>query len=94
MVVGGATLLAVPPLWPIAPAALGAYLLATGAEAIRVGRSLGPTAIPIVWGIFPTLHLSHGIGFAAGLVRYLRAPDWGAIEMLAGESRRAKLRVV
>ncbi|MBZ0233142.1 MAG: glycosyltransferase family 2 protein, partial [Deltaproteobacteria bacterium] len=38
MVVGGATLLVVPPLWPLAPAALAAYALATGAEAVRVGR--------------------------------------------------------
>ena len=95
MVVGGAAMLALPPLWPVAPLAAGAYLLATGAEAIRVSRGLGPAAVPRVWAIFPVLHVSHGIGFAAGLLRYLRDPDWGAVEMLAAhDPRRAHLRVV
>jgi succinoglycan biosynthesis protein ExoA len=78
MVAGGALLLAVPPLWPLAPAAFATYALATGAEAVRVGARLGPAAIATIWGIFPTLHLSHGVGFAAGLLRYLRNPDWPA----------------
>jgi hypothetical protein len=26
--------------------------------------------------MFPVLHASHGVGFAAGLVQYLRKPDW------------------
>jgi glycosyltransferase involved in cell wall biosynthesis len=78
MVAGGTLLLAVPPLWPLAPAAFATYALATGAEAVRVGAKLGPAAIPTIWAIFPTLHLSHGIGFAAGLLRYLRKPDWPA----------------
>jgi len=78
MVAGGTLLLTVPPLWPLAPAAFATYALATGAEAVRVGARLGPAAIPTIWAIFPTLHLSHGIGFAAGLLRYLRKPDWPA----------------
>jgi len=95
MVVGGATLLLVPPLWPLAPAAAAGYLLATGAEAVRVGSRAGLAAIPLVWAIFPTLHVSHGVGFAAGLVRYLREPDWGPIETAPAHSdRRAHLRVV
>ena len=93
MVVGGATLLVVPPLWPIAPVALAAYALATGAEAVRVGGDLGPGGIATVWGILPTLHVSHGIGFAAGLIRYLRDPDWAPLEMLE-PTARAQLRVV
>jgi succinoglycan biosynthesis protein ExoA len=93
MVVGGATLLVLPPLWPIAPAAFAAYALATGAEAVRVGRDLGPGGIATVWGIMPTLHVSHGIGFAAGLIRYLRDPDWAPLEMLE-PTPRAQLRVV
>ncbi len=93
MVVGGATLLLVPPLWPVAPAALAAYALATGAEAVRVGKALGPAAIPTVWGIFPVLHIAHGVGFAAGLVRYLREPDWGPVELLTA-GPKAHLRVV
>jgi len=92
MVAGGTLLLVVPPLWPLAPVAFATYALATGAEAVRVGAALGPAAIPTIWAIFPTLHLSHGIGFAAGLLRYLRKPDWPAEpERIA---RRATLRAV
>jgi len=94
MVMGGAAMILVPPLWPIAPAALAAYALATGAEAVRVGRELGPAAVPTVWAIFPVLHLSHGIGFAAGLLRYLRTPDWGPIEQLTAADSKRHLRVV
>ncbi|HMG55538.1 MAG TPA: hypothetical protein VK601_18700, partial [Kofleriaceae bacterium] len=89
---GAAALLVVPPLWPIAPLAFAGYALATGAEAVRVGARLGPAAIPTVWAIFPVLHVSHGAGFAAGLVRYLRKPDWPAQpERIA---RRVTLRAV
>ena len=92
MVVGATALLAVPPLWPIAPWAFAGYALATGAEAIRVGARAGVAAIPTVWAIFPVLHASHGIGFAAGLLRYLRKPDWPAEpERIA---RRVTLRAV
>jgi succinoglycan biosynthesis protein ExoA len=95
MVVGGAALILLPPLWPIAPAAAAAYLLATGAEAVRVGRRAGAAAIPVVWGILPVLHVSHGVGFAAGLARYLREPDWGPVETApALPDRRGHLRVV
>jgi succinoglycan biosynthesis protein ExoA len=95
MVVGGAAMILLPPLWPVAPAAAAAYLLATGAEAVRVGARAGAAAIPVVWGIFPVLHVSHGIGFAAGLARYLREPDWGPVETApAHADRRGHLRVV
>jgi len=95
MVVGGALMIVVPPLWPIAPAAIGAYLLATGVEAIRVGRELGPAGIAKVWSLFPVIHVAHGVGFAAGLVRYVRDPDWGPVELLPGSAtQRAHLRVV
>jgi succinoglycan biosynthesis protein ExoA len=87
MVAGGTLLLAVPPLWPLAPAVFATYALATGAEAVRVGARLGPAAIATIWAIFPTLHVSHGVGFAAGLLRYLRNPDWPA------ESERIAKRV-
>src|SRR5690348_5413126 len=76
MTAGAAALAAIPPLWPVAAAALATYALATGAEAVRVGRELGARAIPTVWSIFPVLHASHGVGFAAGLWQYLRSPDW------------------
>jgi succinoglycan biosynthesis protein ExoA len=74
MVSGATALLATPPLWPLVPPAFAAYALATGAEAVRVAKE--PSLVPLVWAIFPVLHLSHGLGFAAGLVRYLRSPDW------------------
>jgi succinoglycan biosynthesis protein ExoA len=73
LVTGGTALVAFPPFWPLAPLALAGYALATGAEAVRVGRGMG---IALVWSMFPVLHLSHGLGFASGLVRYLRQPDW------------------
>jgi hypothetical protein len=76
MVVGATALIALPPLWPLAPVAFATYALATGAEAVRVGGALGPAAVPTVWAMFPVLHASHGVGFAAGLVQYLRKPDW------------------
>lgn len=76
MTAGAAALAAIPPLWPVGAAALATYALATGAEAVRVGRELGARAIPAVWSIFPVLHASHGVGFAAGLWQYLRSPDW------------------
>src|SRR5204862_49514 len=78
MTAGAATLIALPPLWPVAPVAFAAYALATGAEAVRVGGKVGPAALPLVWAMFPALHVSHGIGFAAGLAQYLRKPDWPA----------------
>jgi len=76
MVCGGAAMLAIPPLWPLAPFAFATYALATGAEAVRVGGKLGARGIATVWAVFPTLHLSHGVGFAAGLLQYSRTPDW------------------
>jgi cellulose synthase/poly-beta-1,6-N-acetylglucosamine synthase-like glycosyltransferase len=76
MVSGLAATLLVPPLWPIAPIAFGGYALATGAEAVRMGMQLGAKAIPTVWAMFPVLHGSHAAGFAAGLLQYLRKPDW------------------
>jgi len=80
--VGEAVALAAMP-WQIGGLSLAAYALATGAEAVRVGRAEGLVAIPVVWAIFPVLHVSHGAGFAAGLVKYLARPDWSAPEHLA-----------
>jgi succinoglycan biosynthesis protein ExoA len=69
--------------WQLGGLSLAAYALATGAEAVRVGRAEGLAAIPVVWAIFPVLHASHGAGFAAGLVKYLARPDWTIPEHLA-----------
>ncbi|MBK8256081.1 MAG: glycosyltransferase family 2 protein [Polyangiaceae bacterium] len=86
MVVSGAGLLLTSPFQPITPFAFGAYALATGVEAVRVGRKAGLSAIPVVWGIFPTLHVSHGIGFAAGLIKYGLNPDWSEPEILTPQT--------
>jgi succinoglycan biosynthesis protein ExoA len=83
MTVGGAVLLVTAPLQPVTPYAFGAYALLTGAEAVRVGRKAGFQAIPLVWAIFPTLHVAHGIGFAAGLIKYGLNPDWTEPEVLS-----------
>lgn len=93
LVAGAAALVLMPPLWPLAPVAFAAYALATGAEAVRVGAPHGLGLVPLVWAIFPVLHASHGAGFAAGLVQYLRAPDWPA-EPERVPPRRPALRAV
>jgi succinoglycan biosynthesis protein ExoA len=76
MVVAGAVLLATSTLHPFAALAFGAYAALTGVEAVRVSPSLALREIATAWAIFPVLHVSHGVGFAAGLVHYLRRPDW------------------
>jgi succinoglycan biosynthesis protein ExoA len=78
---GEAIVLGVAP-WHLGGLSLVGYALATGAEAVRVGRTEGLAAIPVVWAIFPVLHASHGAGFAAGLVKYLVHPDWAPPEHL------------
>jgi glycosyltransferase involved in cell wall biosynthesis len=78
----GVTLVVVPPLQPLAPLALGAYAAVTGLEAIRVGSKVGLWAIPVVWAIFPTMHLSHGYGMLQGLVKYTIKPKPPLIETL------------
>lgn len=80
--VGEAILLAAFP-YHVGGLSLAAYALATGAEAVRVGRSEGLLAVPVVWAIFPVLHACHGAGFGVGLVRYALRPDWAEPERLA-----------
>jgi succinoglycan biosynthesis protein ExoA len=93
MVAGAATMLALPPLWPLIPAAAATYLLATGAEAVRVGRGLGARGLAAVWAVFPTIHFAHGVGFASGLWRYKRVPDW-PLEPERVPARKAHLHAV
>jgi succinoglycan biosynthesis protein ExoA len=76
LVVGASAMLLLPPAWPLLPPALAAYLLAAGAEAIRVAAPLGARGVATAAAVFPVLHVSHGTGFAAGLWHYLRHPDW------------------
>ena len=80
---GGAALLSTSAVQPFTPLAFGAYAAGTFVEAVRVGRRAGVAAIPVVWAIFPVLHVSHGIGFGTGLLAYLRRPDWSEPERLA-----------
>jgi glycosyltransferase involved in cell wall biosynthesis len=82
-VVAGLLLLAVPPLWPIAPFAFGAYAAVTLLEAIRMGIKHGcPASIPTIWAIFPTIHAAHGVGMLQGLVKYLLKPKPTCIDRL------------
>lgn len=81
-VVLGAALVATSPLHGLTPWALGAYAALALAEAARVGGRGGLRQVLTVWGIFPVLHVAHGLGFAAGLVRYARHPDWSDPERL------------
>jgi cellulose synthase/poly-beta-1,6-N-acetylglucosamine synthase-like glycosyltransferase len=95
---GEALLLATSPWHPFGVWSLAGYALATGAEAVRVaakeqpgdeqpasdpGLFAMPRRVATVWGIFPILHVSHGAGFAVGLVKYSLQPDWGPAERLA-----------
>jgi succinoglycan biosynthesis protein ExoA len=76
MVVAGAVLAAASLFHPFAALPFAAYAALAGVEAIRVGRGLGLSGIATVWAIFPLLHVSHGIGVAAGFAHYVRRPDW------------------
>jgi cellulose synthase/poly-beta-1,6-N-acetylglucosamine synthase-like glycosyltransferase len=82
MVAAAVALLATPILRPLAPIAFGAFALLTGAEAVRVGWRNGLRQVLSVWLIFPAIYVFHGVGFAAGLVRYGLGPDWGETERL------------
>lgn len=88
MVVAGGALLALSLLYPPSLAGLAFYALVTAGEAWRIGRPVGRSAVPVVWAIFGVLHVAHGSGFAAGLVRYVLNPDWKQPERLP----RAPLR--
>ena len=78
MTISGAAMVLTSPFHPFTPLAFAGYALATGAEAVRVGRSLGPLGVPLVWAMFPVVHLSHGVGFGVGLVKYGLFPDGAA----------------
>ncbi len=80
LVVGGVLLMATSRWQPFTRWVAGAYATACLAEAIRVSRQgtpEAPTMVPVIAGIFAVMHVSHGVGFAAGLLRYGLRPDWG-----------------
>lgn len=82
-VASGAALL-VSPLRPLLLPALGLYGATCALEAVRVTRRSELALAPVVASIFPVLHVAHGLGFGAGLVRYLLAPDWARGRDTAG----------
>jgi glycosyltransferase involved in cell wall biosynthesis len=75
----GAVLLATQPLAPSTWLVFGGYAALTGVEALRAARSVSLRTFPTVWVVFPTIHVSHGVGFAVGLVKYALRPDWTAV---------------
>lgn len=80
--VAGALLVATSAFHSLLPVAVGSYAALTLAEAVRVGWRGGLRQVVTAWAIFPMLHVSHGLGVAAGLVHYLRHPDWDAPERI------------
>jgi hypothetical protein len=87
MVAVGIAVLAVAPLRPAAPFLLAAFAALTGIEAVRVGRGHGVAQVLTVWAIFPVLYTAHGLGFAAGLLRYGLRPDWTGPDRLPARAR-------
>ncbi len=81
-VVAGAAILVVPQLRPLSPFAFGAYAVITAAEAARVGHKVGLWAIPVMWAIFLTMHVSHGVGMLQGFIKYTLKPKPPLIERL------------
>jgi succinoglycan biosynthesis protein ExoA len=78
MVVVGGLLLVNKSCRKAAPFAFGLYAAGAAIEALRVSRRHGLALAPAVFAIFPVLHVSHGVGFGVGLVRYALRPDWRA----------------
>jgi len=79
LVVGGALLVATARWQPFTRWVAGAYATVCLAEAVRVSRQSTPAAlssVPAIAAVFPVMHVCHGAGFAAGLVRYGLQPDW------------------
>lgn len=81
-VLGAGALVATSSVQPITPLAAAAYALVTGAAAVRVGRREGLVTIPIAWAAYPVMHVAHGVGFGAGLVRAVVKPDWSEPERI------------
>jgi hypothetical protein len=69
-------LVAALPWTNLAAVALGLGALAVCAEAVRVGAGGGWGRAARVAAILPTIVVSHGFGFGAGLLRYAITPDW------------------
>jgi hypothetical protein len=77
-VVGVVGLLALAPWWRTAGLALGAVLatygLLIGGAVLRSVRTLGPRGALALAAVFPTMHLSYGIGYLRGIqAHFLRS---------------------
>ena len=59
----------------LAAAGALAYAVGTAVEAVRQSRRQAAAA-GVTWLAFPTMHLSHALGFGVGLVRFLLKPNW------------------
>jgi succinoglycan biosynthesis protein ExoA len=90
MVLTGGGLVLSRPFAPSTWALFGAYATMTGVEAVRVAWREGPGTTLTTWTIFPLLHVSHGLGFAHGLIRYGFDPDWTAPERLEQDQTMSK----
>jgi glycosyltransferase involved in cell wall biosynthesis len=82
----GAALLLVPPFRSLAPYGFGVYIICTAVEAVRGGIRSRSWAIPVIWIIFPVMHVSHGLGMLQGLVKYLIKPRPTRIDRLASSA--------
>lgn len=87
-VVSGGLLLVTSPWQPLTVPAFALYGAMNAIEAVRVSRRHGLHLAPVVALIFPVLHVSHGVGFGAGLVQYALHPDWPKSESTPGEAER------
>jgi hypothetical protein len=86
LVVGGALLVATSRWQPFTRWVAAAYATACLAEAVRASRQgtpAAPSSVPTIAAIFSVMHVCHGVGFAAGLVRYGLQPDWASTEAVS-----------
>lgn len=86
MVTVAAAMLASKRLRPLLAPAAVAYGAVTLLEATRVARDHSAAGVALAWGMFPVLHLSHGAGFAYGLYRYSKHPDWADHEVASDDA--------
>lgn len=65
------------------PAAAAGYATLCLVEAVRTGVAGGVRQVPLVFAMFPVMHVAHGLGFWSGFLHYLLEPDWAVPETLA-----------
>jgi hypothetical protein len=77
--------LAMPILWTAFALVAGSYLVANLAASIAVAVRRGWSLLPLLPVVFATLHVSYGVGFIWGLVRF--ANRWGDSTTLVNGER-------